>query len=298
MLSELVDAAVGSCHEDLQDRGVRLHVSLPHERVELMADRARLIQVLCNLISNSAKYTPRNGRIDVAALTDGTVLRMSVKDDGIGIPRERLADIFELFAQVDRSSDRTGGLGIGLTLVRQIVTLHGGSIEAHSEGADRGSEFVFMLPVVAVQAAVHPPVGDGAATSDVTPRRILVVDDNRDAAESLSTLLQLAGHDVRFALDGESAIALARQDRPEVVLLDLGMPKVSGYEVAERIRRQPFGQRVYLVAISGWGQAEERRRTQAAGFDAHLIKPVAPEVLSRLLETMSGRNVEPESLGA
>jgi CheY-like chemotaxis protein len=212
---------------------------------------------------------------------------LSVKDNGIGIPPDRLTDIFDLFAQVDRSGERQGGLGIGLTLVRQIATLHGGSIEARSEGIGHGSEFILTLPVVSTAPAT--PATDPVSEAAVVPRRILVVDDNPDAVESLTVLLQIAGHHVHEALDGEAGIALAEQVRPDVLLLDLGMPEVSGYEVARRIREQPWGKQILLVALSGWGQADERLRTQEAGFDAHLVKPVAPEALDRLLTTTTVR---------
>jgi PAS domain S-box-containing protein len=293
--SKVVEASVDACREELQGRGVQLHVSLPAEPAELVADRARLIQVLCNLITNAAKYTPPGGKIELKAASEDGVLTVSVKDNGIGIPRERLTDIFDLFAQVDRSGDRSGGLGIGLTLVRQIAALHGGTIEARSEGIGQGSEFVLTLPVVAATAASPAPTSVSASGPAAMPRRVLIVDDNADAAESLATLLQIAGHDVHYALDGEAAIALAEQVRPDVALLDLGMPKVSGYEVARRIREQPWGKHIHLVALSGWGQAAERLRTQAAGFDVHLVKPVAPEVLNRLLDTMSDRPGQPMS---
>ena len=289
-VSDVVDASVDACHEELQERGVSLRVGLPTEPTELVADRARLIQVLWNLINNAAKYTPSGGKIELTAMVSDCTLVLSVRDNGIGIPPDKLTDIFDLFAQVDRSGEREGGLGIGLTLVRQIVTLHGGSIEARSEGIGRGSEFIVTLPVVTTAApapATGPVSGPAAA-----PRRILVVDDNQDAVESLAVLLQIAGHDVHKALDGEAAIALAQQVRPDVVLLDLGMPKVSGYEVARRIREHPWGKQMILVALSGWGQADERIRTQAAGFDAHLVKPVAPEALNQLLATTPARSRE------
>jgi PAS domain S-box-containing protein len=289
--SGVVDDSVNACQEELQSRGVNLRVSLPTEPTELVADRARLIQVLCNLITNATKYTPSGGAIELTATVSGDTLTLSVKDNGIGIPSDRLTDIFDLFAQVDRSGERAGGLGIGLTLVRQIAMLHGGSIEARSEGIGHGSEFILTLPVVAT-APRTPTPAIGVPRPDQSPRRILVVDDNRDAVDSLTVLLQIAGHHVHKALDGEAAIALAQQVLPDVVLLDLGMPKISGYEVARRIREQPWGKQIYLVALSGWGQADERRRTREAGFNAHLVKPVAPEVLDQLLATIGARSRE------
>ena len=286
VLTEVVDASAGAYSDELQSRGVSLHVSLPAGLTELMADRARLIQMLSNLIANAAKYTNSGGKVEIMATVDD-VLRLSVKDDGIGIPPERLGDIFELFEQVDRSGEREGGLGIGLTLVRQIATLHGGSVEARSEGLGRGSEFIVTLPLVALDEVTLPAAS--VAGPRFAPRRILVVDDNRDAVESLGKLLEIAGNDVHRAVGGEAAISLAEQVQPEVVLLDLGMPKVSGYEVARRIREQPWGKATYLIAISGWGQDDARLRTQEAGFDAHLVKPVDPGVLDQILGALVSR---------
>jgi PAS domain S-box-containing protein len=286
-LSEVVNASVDACHDEIRERGAQLQVSLPAERVELLGDRSRLIQLLCNLLTNAAKYTPAKGKIELKVMTSQGSVKVSVKDDGIGIPPEHLGEIFDLFAQVDRSGDRAGGLGIGLTLVRQIATLHDGSIEALSDGVGRGSEFVLTLPVLAAGAVAPVPPSVPASGPAAPPRRILVVDDNRDAAESLVTLLEIARHDVRYALDGEAAIAIAEQYRPDVMILDLGMPQVSGYDVARRVRERPWGKHVYMVALSGWGQADERLRTQEAGFDAHFVKPIAPEALTRMLETLS-----------
>jgi PAS domain S-box-containing protein len=294
-LSEVVDASVDTCNDEIRERGAHLQVSVPAEPVELLGDRARLIQLLCNLLTNAAKYTPAGGQIELKATTSGGNVTVSVKDTGIGIPRERLGEIFDLFAQVDRSGNRAGGLGIGLTLVRQIATLHHGTIEARSDGAGLGSEFILTLPVATARAAGKAPATVPAPSPAVTPRRILVVDDNRDAAESLVALLQIAGHDVRYAFDGEAAIAIAEQYRPDVMILDLGMPEVSGYDVARRIRERPWGKQVYLIALSGWGQADERRRTQEAGFDAHFVKPIAPEDLSRVLEASGAGPANPDA---
>jgi len=289
VLADVVDASVDACHDDILSRDLQLQVSLPAESVALMGDRARLIQLLCNLLTNAAKYTPAGGKIELKARTNGDSLTVSVTDSGIGIPSERLGEIFDLFAQVDRTGDRAGGLGIGLTLVRQIATLHQGTIEALSDGVGHGSKFILTLPV---EAAGELPPAPAPVTvlhsaPTATPRRILVVDDNPDAAESLAALLQIEGHDVRFVLDGEEAIAVAEQFPPDVMILDLGMPRVNGYEVARRIQAKPWGKQVFMVALSGWGQADERLRTQAAGFDAHFVKPIAPEALHQLLETSS-----------
>ncbi|HKQ56686.1 MAG TPA: ATP-binding protein [Candidatus Eisenbacteria bacterium] len=286
LLADIVEQAVDACRDDLRARRHNLRVSLPSDPVELDADHARLVQVLCNLIGNAAKYTPAGGHIDVRCVASDHTLELSVKDDGIGIPAEKLGEIFELFAQVDRSTDREGGLGIGLTLVREIVRLHGGSIEARSDGIGHGSEFVVRLPVIPTEAAPISVAATGGAGPAVRPRRILIADDNHDAVESLSLLLQMSGHEVHKAFDGESALAVAQQVMPDVIVLDIGMPKVNGYEVAKQVRAEPWGRRTFLVALTGWGYPEDRRRTRDAGFDAHLVKPVNPAELELLLTSI------------
>ena len=289
-LREIVDAAVEASRQLMQARQHELHVRLPREPLVLSADRERLIQVMSNLITNAAKYTPAGGHIEVSARkVDGT-FEVSVQDDGIGLPPEKLAEIFELFAQVDRSSERNGGLGIGLTLVRQIVELHGGSVEAHSAGVGKGSQFIVRLPIAEVAPSRPRKAGDAVATARVT-RRVLAADDNRDAAESLAALLRLQGHEVRLAFDGEAAIEATRDFVPEVALLDLGMPKQSGLEVARHIRRQAWGNSVYIIALTGWGQESDRARAREAGFDAHLVKPVEPGALTRVLANLSTAGV-------
>jgi PAS domain S-box-containing protein len=288
VLSEIVEEAVDACHDDLRKHRHSLRVSLPADPVEMDVDHARMVQVFCNLIGNAAKYTPAGGHIEVRATTEDHVLEVTVTDDGIGIPAEKLNEIFELFAQVDRSMERQGGLGIGLTLVRELVRLHGGSIEARSEGMGHGSAFTLRLPLV--RPATVPPGdglrGDGAAAR---PRRILIADDNADAVESLALLLEMAGHEVHRAFDGESALAVAEAKAPEVAILDIGMPKVNGYEAAQRIRQQPWGRQIHLVALTGWGHPEDRRLARDAGFDAHLVKPVSPAILQSLLANLATR---------
>jgi CheY-like chemotaxis protein len=216
------------------------------------------------------------------------MLTMTVRDDGIGIPKERLADIFELFTRVEDSLDKQGGLGIGLTLAQQIAELHGGSVEAHSKGLGFGSEFVVRLPIVAMPAA-QVASGQAGRNGATTSRRVLVADDNQDVAESLAMLLEFAGHQVFTALDGEAAYRVVAEQLPEVALLDIGMPKANGYEVATRIRQAPWGSRVYLVALTGWGQESDRRRAEQAGFDLHLVKPVSPETIEDILDTLPDR---------
>jgi len=283
LASAVVDAAVDASRDELHAQGHRLRTNIPDEPIMLLADRDRLVQVLCNLLGNAAKYTPPGGQLELAVAATDDLLRISVKDDGIGIPPEKLTEIFELFARVDPSLDRQGGLGIGLTLVRQLVELHGGTIEARSPGVGHGSEFVLELPVVATATTI-PTHADTTPAS--IPRRILVADDNRDAAESLKLLLELGGHDVHTVFDGESAVRCAETLEPDVALVDIGMPRANGYEVASRIREQPWGKGIYLVALTGWGQEDDKRRAHEAGFDAHLVKPVPPEALDRLLATM------------
>jgi CheY-like chemotaxis protein len=213
-----------------------------------------------------------------------------VRDNGVGIPHEMLARIFEMFAQVDSSLERTaGGLGIGLTLARTLVELHGGSIEARSPGAGRGSEFLVRLPLAAPEDLKAPPAAAGeAAGGREALARVLVVDDNADAADSLARLLSMDGYEVRVANGGIEALHEAEAFRPDVMLLDIGLPMMNGYDVARRIRREPWGAAVRLVALTGWGQEEDRRRSREAGFDDHVVKPVDPNSLRSLLRRVRG----------
>jgi PAS domain S-box-containing protein len=285
-LNDVVDAAVDACHDDLQGRGHRLRIDLPSTPIELDADRERLSQVLSNLIGNAAKYTPAGGRIALRVETEPpAMLVVTITDDGIGIPPEKLTEIFDLFARVDQSLERQGGLGIGLTLARQLVELHGGTIEARSEGVGYGSEFVLKLPVIATSA----PAATVAIVPDVTvaPLRILVADDNEDSAESLKLLLESAGHEVHAVFDGEAAIAAIEEIRPDIALLDIGMPGANGYEVARRVRAEDWGRDVRLVALTGWGQQADKQRARDAGFDQHLVKPVPLEALDALLAAVA-----------
>src|SRR4029077_7662459 len=231
-------------------------------------------------------YTPTGGTIALAAsVAPPATLVISVTDDGIGIPPAKLTEIFDLFAQVDQSLERQGGLGIGLTLVRQLTELHGGTVEARSEGIGHGSEFIVTLPVIVTPAA--SAIAPAAPGPVPTPLSILVADDNQDAAESLALLLELSGHQVHAVFDGEAAIGAAEELLPDVALLDIGMPKADGYEVARRIRDHAWGKQIYLVALTGWGQPADKRQAEEAGFDAHLVKPVPPEMLDRLLAALS-----------
>ncbi len=248
----------------------------------------RLSQVVGNLLHNAAKYTGEGGRIVLLTRSNAGKAEICVRDSGIGISEESISHIFELFTQIPSERVNTGGgLGIGLALVRALVELHGGEIGASSQGLDQGSEFMVRLPLYVGAEAV-----DGAAqtTSRAEPvaqvrRNILIADDNQDALESLALMLRLEGHEVHCASDGEEALALAGQRRPEIVVLDVGMPKLDGCEVARRIRAESWGRGAVLVALTGWGQDVDRRRSREAGFDMHLVKPVDPATICEMLVT-------------
>ena len=285
-LVALVRDAVEAADTECRRLDQTLEVDLPETPIPLDADPERLTQVIGNLLHNAVKFTPPGGRIRVGAAREAGQVVVRVGDDGIGIAPDQLGRVFELFAQVDQSLDRSrGGLGLGLTLVRELVGLHGGSVEAHSEGLGRGSEFVVRLPLRdAPSAAVPVPAAPERAGSAL---RILVVDDNRDAAESLATLLRLGGHEVLVAHDGDAAVETALAERPQLALLDIGLPGLDGFEAARRIRERLDADALRLVAVTGWGQEEDRRRSNASGFDAHLVKPVDPAALDALIAALA-----------
>jgi signal transduction histidine kinase len=283
-LATVVARAVETAQPLIEAQGHDLRISVPPESLAVEADPVRLAQVLGNLLTNAAKYTERGGRIWLTAQRQGNEAVLRVRDTGIGLEPEMLPRIFDLFVQVDHTATRSqGGLGIGLTLVKNLVEMHQGSVEAHSPGLGQGSEFVVRLPLSAQALEAVKPQDDREAPQQSSGRRLLVVDDNRDAADSLATLLRLLGHEVRVAHDGPAALALAKDYRPEVVFLDIGMPGMDGYQVARRLRRQPGLEGVRLAALTGWGQPEDRRRSAEAGFDHHLVKPVEPSALQQLL---------------
>jgi PAS domain S-box-containing protein len=284
-LASVVQNAIEGSRPLIEASAHRLAVTLPPVPVWLDADPTRLAQVFANLLTNAAKYTERGGHIWLTAGRHGGEVIVSVKDTGIGIAADHLPRVFEMFSQAETALERSqGGLGIGLSLVRGLVEMHGGTVEARSEGLRRGSEFVVRLPVrnEAHGQETREPVGGEKGTSRPR-RRILVADDNRDAADSLALLLRLAGHEVHAVHDGQEALEAVGWFRPDVALLDIGMPKLNGYEVARRIRGHAAGQQMVLVAITGWGQEEDKRRAAEAGFDHHLTKPVDPAALERLL---------------
>jgi len=285
---KVVAAAVETCRPFVDELGHTLAVLLPPEPLLLEGDFARVAQVLANLINNAVKYTDRGGRISVTAAREGADVVFRVRDTGMGIPRELLSHIFEPFTQIDRTLARSqGGLGIGLTLVRRLVEMQGGQVFAFSEGPDQGSEFTVSLP-----AAGAAPRAKGVAREAVRPAglpsdlRVLVVDDNHDVAESTAVLLRLEGCEVHLAHDGEEALRLVRRLHPTAVLLDIGLPRMNGFEVAERIRAEPEHRGILIVGVSGYGHEEYRQRSKQAGFDHHIVKPIEPSVLTGLLASL------------
>jgi PAS domain S-box-containing protein len=286
-LGALVAQAVAASRSLADAAGHEVRVIGPAEPIHLDADPVRLTQVFGNLLNNSYKYTSPGGTVTVTTERQGNEAVVTVADTGDGIPPDKLDSIFDMFTQVDRSLERSrGGLGIGLTLVRRLVQMHGGSVEARSAGEGQGSELVVRLPVAAApRGAAAEPV---AMPEPARPRRILIVDDNRDAASSLALLMQLSGNETYTAHDGGEALAAAERHRPEVVLLDIGLPVLNGYEVCRRIREQPWGKQMILVALTGWGQEDDRNRSREAGFDGHMVKPVNLRELAALLASTAG----------
>jgi CheY-like chemotaxis protein/two-component sensor histidine kinase len=264
----------------------RLVVDIPEQDLPLLGDATRLSQVFQNLLDNAVKYTPEGGEISLVVTRGAGEVAVAVRDNGIGIAADVQARIFDLFTRV-HPSDRikSSGLGIGLALARQLVNLHDGRVEVRSAGVGQGSEFIVTLPLRAVEAEadsareIEAPVAESAAGS----QRVLVVDDNRDAAESLAMILEMSGSTVAVALSGAQALAQVRSFQPDIVLTDIGMPGMDGYEVAKRIRADPSSRDVLLVALTGWGQAEDKERAISAGFDEHLTKPVDPAELDKVL---------------
>ncbi len=286
-VTDVVERALETSQPILDSRQHELTVTLPPQPVLVQADPVRLAQVLTNLLNNSAKYTEEGGQVWLTVERDGDDVLFRVRDTGIGIPSDMLASIFELFTQAERSLDRSqGGLGVGLTLVRRLVEMHAGTVQAFSAGPYQGSEFVVRLPVL--KAAPRPAVvatnGTPRPIAGAVARSILVVDDNMDAADSLALLLRMAGHTVHVAHDGPEALTAANALRPGVVLLDIGLPGMDGYEVARRLCEQFGPDRPMLVALTGYGQDEDIRLSQAAGFDHHLVKPADLDALATLLE--------------
>lgn len=282
-LAAVLESALETIRPLVERMGQELTVTLPPQPLMVDADPTRLAQVFQNLLHNAAKYSDGGGQIHLNVKRQASDVVVTVKDTGIGIAADQLPRIFKMFTQIDGSLEKSrGGLGVGLTLVNHLLEMHGGRVEAMSEGLGRGSAFVVRLPIVVEASTLQE--------SDVAPEhsvrssfRILVVDDNRDGADSLSEMLKMVGNDTRTAYDGEAGVDAAGEFRPDVILLDIGMPKLNGYEVCRRIRDEPWGKGIVLIALTGWGQEEDRRRSREAGFDRHLVKPVDPQALMRLL---------------
>ena len=283
-VSTLIERAVETVAPLLQERQHRLHLEPPAETLCVSGDPVRLVQAIGNVLGNAAKYTPSGGHIHVTASRSAAEVEIRITDDGVGISAERLPAIFELFTQGDRDVANSQGLGIGLALVRRLLDMHGGSIAAHSAGLGLGSEFVLRLPLTP-QPVRTVDAGGNSAMSErgAIRRRVLIADDNADMLETLGTLLELNGHQVFRATDGELALEAAARHQPDIALLDVGMPRLDGYEVARRIRAQDWGRDTLLVAVTGWGQDADRRRSREAGFDLHLVKPLDAGALDRLL---------------
>jgi len=284
-LASVVSTAIETARPLIDEKQHRLLVEITEELVEFSADPLRLSQVLSNLLTNAAKYTDPCGTIRVRASTDAEFVTISVTDTGVGLSKDSLNAVFEMFSQVKATQDRSeGGLGIGLALARALVHLHGGTIEARSEGIGRGSEFIMRIPRRGLIVA-EPAQPDEDVGPPPVKRRVLIADDNRDAATSLAMLLELEGHDVTVVHDGRQALQNIQNHSPDVAMLDIGMPEIDGYEVARRARQQPSGRGVMLIAVTGWGQEADRARAMEAGFDLHFTKPVEPETLINLLRT-------------
>ena len=286
-LAAIVEAAVETARPAIDAKRHELLVDIPNAAPRFSADPLRLAQVLSNLLTNAAKYTDPEGQIRLGAAVTAGTLTVSVTDSGIGIPPQDIAGVFAMFSQVKSTQDRSeGGLGIGLALAKGLVELHGGTLEANSRGVGFGSEFIVRLPLSTVEGR-----SSEAAPTPRAPRpscrKVLIADDNRDAAESLAVLLRMDGHEVTIAYDGPQALAMLVQGRPEVALLDIGMPGLNGYEVASRVRHGPLGRGITLIAVTGWGQDRDKAQARDAGFDHHFTKPVDPARLSELLR--SGR---------
>jgi CheY-like chemotaxis protein/two-component sensor histidine kinase len=258
-----------------------IRVELPDEPLPVSGDETRLMQVVGNIIDNAIKFTSPGGTIFVSAAIEGAMVAVTIRDTGRGMSPELLPSIFEMFVQGEPNSQAQSGLGIGLALAKQMIDLHGGRIEALSEGPRRGSEFRVLLPRVAERPAMHDSLGDAGKVSVLGANniRVLIVDDNVDAADSLALFLKIAGYQTRVAYDGRTAVEMAEILKPDVVLLDLGLPYLNGHEVARRLRALPWGRNARLIALTGWGQEDDVRRSRQSGFDEHLTKPVDPEVL-------------------
>ncbi len=287
LLTDVISSAVETVRPAIEKAGHQFTVSLPKEEIVLDADLTRLAQVFGNLLTNSTKFTSSGGQIWLTAERQGNEAVVSVKDTGIGIPTESLPNIFDMFSQVGRSVDPSaGGLGIGLALVKALVEMHGGTVRAESEGPGKGTIFTVRIPALATATDTPEASVGGGTPATGTRQRVLVADDSQDSAISMGMLLKLLGNDVRVAHDGAEAVAIAETFRPEVILMDLGMPELNGYEATQRIRQESWGKGIIIIALSGWGQDRDRVRSRDAGCDGHLVKPVTLPDLENLLKEL------------
>ncbi|RYE53364.1 MAG: response regulator, partial [Sphingobacteriales bacterium] len=285
-LTETIQNAIESSYEIMAESKHKLTVEKQETPIFIDADSTRINQIISNLLNNAAKYTPDGGTILLSVFQDVDEAVVSVSDSGIGIPPEQLSNIFTMFSQLAPALERSqGGLGIGLALVHGLVKLHGGTIVARSEGEAKGSEFIVRLPIAKSPAEIAPDI-ENSSTADVTGKRILVIDDNIDAAESLAMLLEMTGHITCTAHDGMAGLNIAEEFNPDIILLDIGLPNINGYEVAQRIRQQPWGKDLFLIAATGWGQDKDKELAKKAGFDKHLTKPIDFQKLNSLLDNI------------
>jgi PAS domain S-box-containing protein len=286
-LAAAISDAVETTSPVITAGGQRLELTMPDEPIYVHADRTRLAQVFSNLLNNSARYSEPGQVIRLTVAREGGMAAVRVRDEGVGIHADMLPRVFEMFRQADRTGGRSrGGLGIGLFIVRRIVEMHGGTVDATSPGLGQGAEFMVRIPTREPVAAAAPAAPANSESTPQARRRVLIVDDNADAADSLGVLLSIYGHDTKVANDGETALVAAASFRPDVVFLDIGMPNLDGHETARRLRAQPGGESLVIVALTGWGQAEDRRRSKEAGFDHHLVKPADPAALSKLIASI------------
>jgi signal transduction histidine kinase len=293
-IETILTRAVEALQPLINEHKHELTIDCPDPTLTVRGDLTRLVQVLGNLLNNAAKYTNNGGRIQLSARRVGSLVEFRVQDDGIGIPPDSQAKLFNLFSRLSSGEDRTpSGLGIGLALVRQLVQMHAGEVAVFSAGVGQGSEFIVRLPLLSVARAENSLPRQDERSAGTSRRRILIADDNHDALESLALLLECDGHEVRRAMNGAEAYEVAANWQPELALLDLGMPVMDGYEAVKRMREQPWGKDLLIVALSGWGQTADIQRSREAGFDSHLVKPASFESLAEVLGRLS--DAEPEA---
>jgi CheY-like chemotaxis protein len=295
-LASVISFAVETVRPLIEQRNHQLELDLPAEPIVVKGDAARLSQVLANLLNNAAKFTPRQGFIWVEVQRGQGEVRIAIRDSGVGISEDMAPRLFDLFAQAETTLGRSqGGLGIGLTLVRTLVEMHGGSVSVRSGGIGKGSEFVVRLPLLAADALPTGNRSEPTAAVQSVSRRVLVVDDNVDIADTFKTLIECSGHDVRVVTDGDSALREARAFRPEVMFLDIGLPGRDGYEISRALRQVPELDGLVLIAVTGYGQPEDRSRSREAGFDHHWVKPIDFDELDKLWTTLADRRESNET---